>query len=80
MNNGSSNAHLISERSYDPAENITRIDCTRRSAMRKQKFCGIALIAAAVVSVMLADNAELLLFLIPVGVYLIFTKKQILTF
>lgn len=81
MNYESSNAQVISgEKSGRTAIKMTRTSCAHRISMLKQKLCGLLLIAAAVFAVIIAEDMELLLGVIPVGAFLILTGKSVLTF
>ena len=82
MNYGSSNAKALTEKNYagDREKYIVRTSYTERKNHMKQRLCGLALIAAAVFAVLFANDMELVLGVIPFGIYLMFTKKTILPF
>ncbi len=80
MNYGNSNAEVLVER-RDRERVIVRTNYSvRRRNMAKQKLCGVVLIAAALFATWLAEDMELLLGMIPLGIFLIATHKQYLTF
>ena len=59
---------------------ITLINFAHRRNMLKQKLYGAAAVIASVAAVLFAEDVELLLLFIPVGLFLMFTKRSILTF
>lgn len=79
MNYETSTAKLL-EKEYPTERRITRTNCTaKRRLMFKQKVFGVLLICASVFAVLIAEDMQLALTLIPLGVYFIFTKKHIIT-
>ena len=79
-NSGSSNAKKIEEESCVREKQITMTACRHAADMRKQKLCGLILIVSAIAANLFAQDVELFYALIPVGIYIIFTKKSIFTF
>lgn len=79
MNYETSTAKLL-EKEYPTERKITRTNCAaKRRLMFKQKVFGVLLICASVFAVSIAEDMQLALTLIPLGVYFIFTKKAIIT-
>lgn len=80
MNNGSSNAVRLAETNYHREEKIKCTSYSARRNMLKQRICGMLIIAVVIFAVTFAEDLELVLGLIPVGMFLMLTKKQILEF
>lgn len=59
---------------------ITLVNYAHRRNMLKQKLYGAAAAIVPVAAVHFAEDVELLLLFIPVGLFLMFTKRSILTF
>lgn len=67
--------------SYDNERSeITLVNCAHRRNMLKQKIYGAVAAIVPTASVLFAEDVETLLLLIPVGLFLMFTKRSILTF
>ena len=68
--------------SYDTERfgKITLVNLAHRRNMFKQKLYGAAAVVVPAASVLFAEDVELLLLFIPVGLFLMFTKRSILTF
>ncbi len=80
MNYGSSSAKALTEKDYHCRAEMRQPYAEHRRNMIKQRLCGVLIIAAVLFAVFFAEDMELALGIIPAGVYLIFTKKSILTF
>lgn len=79
MNYETSTAKIL-ENEYPAVRKITRTNCAeKRRLMIKQKIFGAMLICAAVFAVSIAEDTQLSLTLIPLGLYFMFTKKHIIT-
>ncbi|MGN0552808.1 MAG: hypothetical protein ACI4I1_05460, partial [Oscillospiraceae bacterium] len=59
---------------------ITLVNLAHRRNMLKQKLYGAAAVAVSSGAVLFAEDVELLLLFVPVGLFLMFTKRSILTF
>ena len=79
MNYETSTAKIL-EKEYPTERKITRTNCAeQRRLMIKQKIFGVLLICAAAFAVSVAEDMQLSLTLIPLGLYFMFTKKHIIT-
>lgn len=79
MNYETSTAKIL-ENSYPSERKITRTNCAEnRRLMIKQKIFGVMLVCASVFAVSIAEDTQLALTLIPLGLYFMFTKKHIIT-
>ena len=67
--------------SYDSERSgITLVNCAHRRNMLKQKLYGLAATIVPTAAVLFAEDVELLLLFVPVGLFLMFTKRTVLTF
>lgn len=67
--------------SYDPERpDITLVNCAHRRNMLKQKLYGLAATVVPTAVVLFAEDVELLLLFVPVGLFLMFTKRSVLNF
>ena len=67
--------------SYDPEHpEITLVNCAHRRNMLKQKLYGLAATVVPTAAVLFAEDVELLLLSVPVGLFLLFTKRSVLNF
>lgn len=71
-------AEKLPVRSIEMTKNVKLTHATTN--MRRQKLLGIALTAICTGAVFFVQGVEILLLLIPLGIYLIFTKKTVLEF
>lgn len=78
--NGTSNAIVLENSENYTHNNIIRVNYAHRRNMLKQRMCGVFFLAAVLVASAIIGDIETLFFMIPAAVYLIFTKKSILTF
>ncbi len=79
MTHSNSTAKKLS--TYEPERSgITLVNCAHRRNMLKQKIYGAAAAIVPAAAVLFAEDVELLLLFIPVGLFLMFTKRSILTF
>lgn len=85
MKRGNKMTHLNSTAKKLPAYNnerkeITLVNLAHRRNMFKQKLYGAAAVIVPTAAVLFAEDVELLLLSIPIGLFLMFTKRSILTF
>lgn len=67
--------------SYDKERSeITLVNYAHRRNMLKQKLYGAAAAIVPAAAVLFAEDVELLLLFVPVGLFLMFTKRSVLTF
>ena len=67
--------------SYEPKHpDITLVNCAHRRNMLKQKLYGLAATVVPTAAVLFAEDVELLLLSVPLGLFLMFTKRSVLTF
>lgn len=59
---------------------ITLISYAHRRNMLKQKLYGALATVVPTAAVLFAEDVELLLLFVPVGLFLMFTKRSVLTF
>ena len=77
--NGTSNAVVLqNEERFE--NNIIRVNCAEKRNMKKQRLCGIVLLIAIFAASAIMGDMQTLYFMIPAALFLIFTKKSILTF
>lgn len=78
--NGTSNAKVLNERVFERQNRIVRVNYAHKRNMMKQRMCGVLLLAVLIFAVSFAEDMELILAAVPAALYLIFTKKTILSF
>lgn len=78
--NGTSNAVVLQNEERFENNRIIRVNCTAKRNMKKQRLCGIGLLMAILTSSVIIGDIETVFFMIPAALFLIFTKKSILTF
>lgn len=78
--NGTSNAVVLQNEERFENNSIIRVNCTAKRNMKKQRLCGIGLLMAILTSSVIIGDIETVFFMIPAALFLIFTKKSILTF
>lgn len=76
MNYQNSNA----EKLHECDREIVMINYAHRRNIFKQRLYGAGLVLLVLIACAAISGAELLLFLIPVGIYLMLTKKTVLAF
>lgn len=59
---------------------IALVNCAHRRNMLKQKLYGVLATVVPTAAVLFAEDVELLLLFIPVGLFLMFTKRSVLVF
>ena len=78
--NGTSNAVVLQNEERFENNNIIRVNCSAKRNMKKQRLCGIGLLVAIFAASAIMGDMETVFFMIPAALFLIFTKKSILTF
>lgn len=79
MTHSNSTAKKLS--TYDSERSgITLVNCAHRRNMLKQKLYGLAATVVPTAAVLFAEDVELLLLFVPVGLFLMFTKRSVLNF
>ena len=79
MTHSNSTAKKLS--TYEPERSgITLVNCAHRRNMLKQKLYGLAATVVPTAAVLFAEDVELLLLSVPLGLFLMFTKRSVLTF
>lgn len=80
MTNFNSTAKKLPSYDTERSEKISLVNLAHRRNMIKQKIYGAAAMIVSAGAVLFADDVELLLMFIPVGLFLMLTKRSILTF
>lgn len=80
MTNFNSTAKKLPSYDTERSEKISLVNLAHRRNMIKQKIYGAAAMLVSTGAVLFADDVELLLMFIPVGLFLMLTKRSILTF
>ena len=78
--NGTSNAIVLDNSENYTSNNIIKVNYAHRRNMFKQRMCGVVFLAAVLAASAIMGEIKTLFFMIPAALYLIFTKKSILTF
>lgn len=78
--NGTSNAIVLTETAKPVNRAIIKVNCAHKRNMFKQRMCGVFFLAAVLAASAIIGDIETLFFMIPAALYLMVTKKSILTF
>ena len=78
--NGTSNAIVLTEAVTPVNRAIVKVNCAHKRNMFKQRMCGVCFLAVILAASAIIGDIETLFFMIPAAVYLMVTKKSILTF